>query len=48
MSSIYGFNAIPIMLQLNKKAKDIKKKLEKQTHFSTKKAYIQIPISKSN
>lgn len=40
MTSIYGFNAIPIMLQLNKKAKDIKKKLEKKTNVDTKKAYI--------
>ena len=48
MSSIYGFNAIPIMLQLNKKAKDIKKKLERKTLYSSKKAYIQIPIQNNN
>ncbi len=40
MTSIYGFNAAPIMLQLNKKAKDFKKKMEKMTHFSSKKAYV--------
>lgn len=43
MSSIYGFNAAPIMLQINKRAKEMRRKTEKMVHYTNKKTYIEIP-----